>query len=429
VGILIRNALVLTQNDKRQVLKGHDVLIEGSKIAAVGKGLKEKAEHVLDAKGKLVMPGLVNTHNHLAMTLLRGYGDDMRLQEWLEKRIWPREAKLKAGDARAGAMLGCLEMLKSGTTAFADMYFFMEETAHAVEESGIRANLSYGMMDHGKAEKRQAELAKGEKFVKEFNEKAGGRIRTSFGPHAIYTCSRELLEKTNELAAKHDVKIQIHLSETRKEVADCLKAHEKRPVDYLESIGVLGKRLIASHCVWLRKEECTLLGKKGVSVSHNPASNMKLAGGGAIPIPELVEAKVNVTLGTDGAASNNSLSMFESMKLCALLQKNARWDPTLAPAQQVLDFATRNGAQALGFNAGAIEKGWLADVVLLDLSGPNMVPVHNAVSNAVYSASAGNVTDVIVDGKIVVRERKVEAFDEAKVVEAAEKAALDLVSR
>ncbi|RLG18035.1 N-ethylammeline chlorohydrolase, partial [Candidatus Micrarchaeota archaeon] len=204
--ILVRNAMVLTQNGKRALLKDHDVLIEENKIAKVGKRLGEKAEYVIDGRGKVLMPGLVNTHTHLAMTLLRGYGDDMSLQKWLESKIWPMEAKLKASDVRAGSMLGCLEMIKGGTTSFVDMYFFMEEVARAVDESGMRANLAYGMLDLGKQEKRKEELRKSEEFVRKFNGKADGRISTSFGPHAIYTCSTELLQKTKELADEHGVR-------------------------------------------------------------------------------------------------------------------------------------------------------------------------------------------------------------------------------
>ncbi|MFA6036473.1 MAG: amidohydrolase [Candidatus Micrarchaeia archaeon] len=429
MAVLIRNALVVTQNDQREVIQGCDVLIEGNRIAKVGRELQAKAEQKIDATGKALMPGLVNTHNHMAMSLLRGYGDDMVLQEWLEKKIWPREGKLKAGDVYAGSLLACAEMIRGGTTASADMYFFMDEAAKAVEKSGMRANLSYGMIDLGDEGKRKKELAAGEKFVKEWNGKAGGRIACSFGPHSPYTASTELLEKSGELAKKHDVKVQIHLSETRKEVADCLKQRKIRPADYLEKAGLLNARLIAAHCCWLRKEECSLLGKHGVSCSHNPASNMKLASGGVMPIPELVQARANVCLGTDGPASNNSLSMFEAMKLCALVQKASRWDATVANAQQVLDFATRNGARALGMNAGSVEEGKLADVVLLDLGAPNLVPSHNIVSNIVYAANGGNVSDVVIDGKIVMRERKIVAFDEGKAVEGARKAAAALVSR
>lgn len=429
MGILIRNALVVTQNARREVLQGADVLIEGNRIAKVGKNIKERAEHVLDASGRALIPGLVNTHNHMAMSLLRGYGDDMRLQEWLERRIWPREAKLKGADVYAGTLLSCAEMLLGGTTASADMYFFMEDAAKAVEKSGLRANLSYGMIDLGNAEKAKKELTAGDNFVRAWHGKADGRITCSFGPHAIYTCSEETLRKTSELAKKRKVKVQLHLSETRKEVADCLKQRKVRPVDYLQKIGFLNSDLLASHCCWLRKEECATLGKHGASCSHNPASNMKLASGGVMPVPELVAAKANVCIGTDGPASNNSLSMMESMKLCALLQKASRWDATVAHAQQVLDFATINGAKALGIDAGSIEEGKLADVVLLDVGAPNMAPAHSIVSNIVYAANGGNVTDVIVDGKFAVRERKVVSFDAARAVSGAEKAAEELARR
>lgn len=427
--ILIKNATIITQNRKREILEGSDVLIEGNCIAKIGKDLKEKVEFRVEGKNKLLIPGLVNTHTHLAMTLFRGYADDAIFWEAWPKKVWPREAKLKGNDVYWGSLLGCLEMIRSGTTCFADMYFFMEETAKAVKESGMRADLSYGMIDSGDAKKREKEMDVGEKFVKEYNDTAGGRIKCSFGPHAPYTCSRELLERAGELAEKYDVLVQIHVSETRKEVFDCIKQFGKRPVEYLDSINFLNERIIAAHCVWLTKKEIKILGEKGVKVSHNPVSNMKLAGGGVSPVQEMIDNNVCVTFGTDGAVSNNSLNLIETMKVGALLQKTHKWDARVLNAQEALDFATINGARALRIDAGSIEVGKLADMVLLNLKSPNLIPMHNLVSNIVYSTNPSNISDVIVDGRLVMNDGKILTLDEDKTLERAQKVAMDLMGR
>ncbi|MEM3556266.1 MAG: amidohydrolase [Candidatus Micrarchaeia archaeon] len=413
MSILIKNVDVLTQNERREFLRGVDVFIQENRIERIGKNIKEKADFRIDGRGKLALPGLINTHTHLAMTLFRGYADDMGFWEAWPKKVWPKEKKLKGEDVYWGSLLGCMEMIRSGTTGFADMYFFMEETAKAVEKIGMRANLAYGMIDLGDAGKREKELRKGERFVREFSGK--GRVKCSFGPHAPYTCSKELLLKSKELAEKYDALIQIHLSETRKEVYDSIKKFGKRPVEYLDSIGFLCARVIAAHCVWLTKREVKLLGDRGVKVSHNPVSNMKLATGGVAPIPQMLENNVCVTLGTDGAVSNNSLNMLETMKFAALLQKNHLWDAEVINAQQALDFATRNGADALGIDAGRIQEGRLADLILIELKTPNMIPFNP--SNIVYSSNPSNISDVIIDGKLVMREREIVTIDEEKTIE------------
>jgi 5-methylthioadenosine/S-adenosylhomocysteine deaminase len=309
------------------------------------------------------------------------------------------------------------------------MYFFMEETASAVKESGIRANLSHGMIDSGDVKKRERELAVGEKFVKEYNDKADGRIKCSFGPHAPYTCSRELLQRAGELAEKYDVLVQIHVSETRKEVFDSIKQFGKRPVEYLNSINFLNERIIAAHCVWLTKKEIKILGEKGVKVSNNPVSNMKLAGGGVSPVQEMIDNNICVTFGTDGAVSNNSLNLIETMKVGALLQKTHKWDARVLNAQEALDFATINGARALRIDAGSIEVGKLADMVLLNLKSPNLIPMHNLVSNIVYSTNPSNISDVIINGKLLMNDGKILTLDEDKALERAQKVAMDLMGR
>ena len=417
MGILIKEVDVLTQNRNRELLRGVDILIQGKRIEKIGRNIKAKAEFKIDGRGKLVIPGLINTHTHVAMTLFRGYADDMRFWEAWPKRIWPREKKVKAEDVRAGSLLGCLEMIRSGTTCFMDNYFFMDEVAEAVKGVGMRANLAYGMIDMGDAEKRKRELKIGEELVKDFDGKADGRIRCSFAPHAPYTCSEELLLKAKELAEKHDALLQIHVAETRKEVFDSLKKSGKRPVEYLDSIGFVNEKVIAAHCVWITKREAGMLGSRGAKVSYNPVSNMKLASGGVAPIPQMLESNVCVTFGTDGAVSNNSLNMLETIKVGALLQKSHLWDSRVLNAQQALDFATINGAKALGVDAGSIEEGKLADIFLMELGSPNLLPANSLVSNLVYSSNPSNVSDVIVDGKLVMKDRRILTIDEEKVFE------------
>jgi 5-methylthioadenosine/S-adenosylhomocysteine deaminase len=423
MGILIKNVDVLTQNSRRELLRGVDILIESNRIEEVGKSIKEKAEFRINGKGKLAVPGLINTHTHIAMTLFRGYADDMRFWEAWPEKVWPAEKKVRAEDVRWGAMLGCLEMIRSGTTCFLDNYFFMDETAKAVKDAGMRANLAYGMIDLRDSAKRKKELKIGEKFVKDFHGKTDGRISCSFSPHAPYTCSDELLLKAKELSDKYGVLVQIHVSETRKEVFDSIKKCGKRPVEHLDSIGFLNNRVVAAHCVWVTKSEVRILGKRGVKVSYNPVSNMKLASGGVAPIPQMLESGVCVTFGTDGAVSNNSLSMLETMKVGALLQKAHLWDARVLNAQQALDFATRNGAGALCINAGSIEEGKLADIFLMDLKAPNLLPANSYLSNLVYSSNPSNISHSIIDGKLVMEEGKILAVDEEKVFENAQKAA------
>ena len=408
--------------------KKADVLIEGNSISKVAPGIAPPSgAEKLDASGKLLIPGLINTHTHAAMTLFRGIAEDMELKSWLAS-VRAVETKVTPGQMRAGSLLACLEMLKGGTTTFNDMYFHMDELAEAVKQSGMRAVLGYSMVDMNDGEKRKLELTIAEKFVKDWQGKANGRITCAIPPHSIYLCSSELLIRGNELSEKYRIPYHIHLSETRKEVFDCLAVHKKRPAYYLDSLGVLSQRTVAAHCVWLTKEEVRLLASRKVSASLNPVSNMKLAGGSTAPMPEMQEFGMNISLGTDGSASNNSLSMFETMKFCALLQKNSRWDATVAKGSAVFEAATLGGARALGLNAGEIKEGNLADLALLDLKAANMAPHHSLVSNLVYSAHAGNVTDTIIDGKLVMENGKVLTLDEEKVVEQAQKEAEKLVS-
>jgi len=428
--ILIKDGYIITMDAQRRILERGSVAIEGDKITAVGKDVQERADTVIDARGKAVLPGLINAHTHLSMTLLRGVADDMPLMEWLETKIWPIEKNLTAQDSYLGALLGCLEMIKSGTTCFADQYFFMQDVARAVEEAGLRAMLSYGIIEMDDPKRRESELRAGEKLVKTCQGAAGGRIQTMFGPHAAYTCSPECLMQVKELAKKYKVGIHTHISETQDEVDKITKKYGKRPVEHLDSIGFLGPEVLAAHCIWLTEREIAVIQKQGVKPVHNPVSNMKTASGVA-PVPEMLAAGIPVALGTDGAASNNSLDMFSEMKFAALLSKAHKLDPTALPAQVVLEMATINGAIALGLQdkIGSLEVGKKADIVMVDMKKPHLAPLHNVISHLVYSAVGGDVDTVVVDGKVLMRERGVLTLDEVKVLEETQKAADDLLAR
>ena len=430
--LLLKNCdWVVTQNKRREVLHNASILIENDSIKEIGQ-ISSSADKEIDGAGKIVTPGLVNTHTHLSMTLFRGYADDMKLQDWLQKKIWPLESKLNGEDCYFGALLGSAEMIRSGTTTFVDMYFHMEDVARAVSKSGLRGFLSYGTIDLFNPVKSSAERQNVQKFHDYVKQLANPRVKFAVGPHAPYTCSEEMLQWAKDFAEKNNSILHIHVAETRREQADSHKQHGLRVVEYLEKIGALSKNMLAAHCVWLTKNEIKLLADAQVKVAHCPVSNMKLASGGVAPLPEMFEAGIPVGLGTDGAASNNSLDMFETMKVCALLHKASRWDPTILAAQKVLDLATIEGATALGADReiGSIEVGKKADIILLDAKSPNLTPIHGKetiVSNLVYSASSGNVDTTIVDGRILMEGRTIKSLNMNEVYEETEKLASRLV--
>ncbi|MCX8146960.1 MAG: amidohydrolase [Candidatus Woesearchaeota archaeon] len=418
MSILIKN--ILLGNKKT------DIYVEGSIIKKIEKNIKEKAEFVIDGNGKAAIPGLVNSHTHAAMTLFRSYADDMSLQEWLEKKIWPLEAKLTEKDVYWGTKLACLEMIKSGTTCFNDMYWHLMGSAKAVEEMGIRAVLTAVLIDFFDSKKAEEQIKLNKRLFDE-SRKFSKRIVFALGPHAIYSVSKESLLWCKEFAEENNLLIHIHLSETAKEVKDCLKQHKMRPAEYLGKIGFLGPNVIACHSVWLNEKEIKILAENKVNIAHNPVSNMKLAVGDALHYEEMRKHGLNVCLGTDGCASNNNLDMFESMKFAALLQKAFRNKQTLLPANEAFEMATINGAKALRINAGEIKEGKLADILLIDLKRPELTPNHNLISNLVYSANGSCVDTLICDGKIIMENRKVKGEEE--ILENAQKAAFDILSR
>lgn len=426
--IIIKNAYVLTMDPDAGDLKNGTVVIEDGKITEIGEKTKENADTVIDAKGSVVMPGLINTHTHAAMTLFRGYADDLQLAEWLEGHIWPAEAKLTADDVYKGSLLACLEMIKSGTTSFADMYFFMDETAKAVEASGLRASLSHGLIELWNKEKGEIDLKEGRRFVRAWQGAAEGRIETMYGPHAPNTCSEEYLAKVREEASRDGARIHIHLLETEAELNAMKEMYGKCSVHLLEDIGFLGPDVLAAHCVWVSDGDIEVLRKRGVNVSHNVISNMKLASGIA-PVHKMLEKGINVSLGTDSCASNNNLDLFEEMKTAAILHKLHTSNPIVLPAQQVLEMGTVNGAKALDKETGMLKVGKKADLIILDMKKPHLTPCFDVRSHLVYSAKGSDVRTTIVNGKVLMDDYKVLVLDEQKVMEEAQKAAKDLVER
>jgi 5-methylthioadenosine/S-adenosylhomocysteine deaminase len=417
---------VLTLEGRRDIFIGDTGLIE-----AFGEGIatscRSNAEHRIPGADLIALPGLVNTHTHAAMSLLRGYADDLPLQTWLSEKIWPLEALLSGDDVYWGTRLACLEMIRSGTTAFADMYFFMEDAARAVADSGMKAVLSYGFIDLFDPDRREREIAATEQMIAAIRSMENPKVQPALGPHAVYTVSEEGLRWCAGKSADEGLIVQIHLAETEKEVTDAVSLHGRRPVRILDDCGILAPGTLAAHGCWLDQEECALLGARGVHVSHNPVSNMKLSVGRALPYPWLRDAGVNVTLGTDGCASNNNLDLFEEMKTAALLQKFSWNSQTLLPAQEALSMATTAGARALRLGNGTLAPGQPADIILLDLNAVCNTPLHNPASNLVYSCSGSAVRTVICHGDILMLDRIVPGEEE--VIRKASAAAADLVKR
>lgn len=415
--LIIKDGRVLTMNGG--FIDGGVVVVDDGLITFVGKDTNEKTDKVIDAKGCAVMPGLINAHTHLSMTLFRGFADDLAYKEWT-KKIQGAEMKLKPADVRAGAYLGVLEMIKTGTTAFADMYIHMDEVAKAVEETGMRAALGYGMIE-GINEDSETKLKIRADFVRKWNGASDGRITTMYAPHSAASCSKEFLIKVKEMALRDKSRIHIHVLETEYELDLMKKRYGMCSINFLNSIDFLSPWVLAAHCVWLSDDDIAMLKNKDVTVVHCPTSNMSL-GAGIAPVPKMLDKGINVALGTDGAASSGSLDMWKEMRLAMLLHK--RKDARTMPASRVLEMATVNGARALGINAGVLKSGYLADIILVDLKKPHFAS-SNLISSLVRGASGCDVKTTIVDGKILMENYRVK-LDEEKIIEDARNAILNI---
>ena len=405
------------------------IAIEDNKIVYVGKDVPADfaADEIINGKGKLATAGMVNTHGHVSMTLLRSYADDMALMDWLQNKIWPIEDKMDANDIYWGAMLGIVEMLKGGTTCFADMYAFMEDVARACAETGIRANLCRGLI--GVAPDKDVKLAENTVLAKNWQGYDNGRIRVTYGPHAPYTCPVDYLEKVIAEAAANKAEIQMHLCETKFEVDTVLKEHGMTPIQLMDKLGMFELGTIAAHCVHLTEEDMDIMAAKHVRVAHNPQSNLKLASGIA-PVARMLEKGICVGLGTDGASSNNNLDMLEECRAAAMLHKATTFDPLVVPASKAWEMATVDGAKTLGFeNLGRLEAGQLADIVLWDMHKPYWYPRHNKLSQLVYAANSTDADTVFVAGKKVVEAGKLLTFDEEKIYAEAEACTRKLLNK
>lgn len=421
------NALLIPMTDGSEWFRGA-LGVDGKKIDYIGPVPTNDQlmayDEVLDlADSHVILPGLINTHSHAPMSLLRGYADDLPLQEWLEEKIWPMEAKFTARQIRAGTALAVVEMLKSGTTCFLDMYDHMDTVGEVVLESGIRATLCRGVIGFGNESLRQKKLKEAIQFALEWKGAGEGRIQTMLSPHAPYTCSPDLIQQFVEKAAEYQLPLHTHLSETAREVQQNIDEYGLRPVEHLRRLGFFDLPSLVAHAVHLNDEEIEIFSEYDVKVSHNPGSNLKL-GSGIAPVPKMLEKGIRPSIGTDSAASNNNLDMLEEIQLTALIHKGMNQDPEAVQAQTALRMGTQYGAESLfrDQEIGTLEKGKQADFIIMDLSKAHMQPMHSPISHIVYSASKADIKDVYIDGKQIVKDGSCLTLDEEKICAEAKEA-------
>jgi 5-methylthioadenosine/S-adenosylhomocysteine deaminase len=425
VDLIVLGGTIVTMDATRRVIDNGAIAINGGRIAGIGTHSeieqKFQARETVDARGRVIIPGLINGHTHIPMTLFRGLADDLDLQDWLTKYIFPAEAKNVSEEfVRVGTRLGLAEMIRGGTTTYCDMYYFEDAIADETVKAGVRGVLGETVIDFPVADnKTNAEaMAYVEKFVRHWQ--GNDLIIPAIAPHAPYTVSEEHLKAMRAFSDRTGAPIVTHISETKREVDDSLKAKGASPIDYLARIGFLNDRVIAAHVVWPSTEEIDLLKKLGVGVVHNPQSNMKLAAGVA-PVPKMLAAGLRVGLGTDGAASNNDLNMWEEMDTGAKLHKVFSGDPKVISAQEAFEMATIRGASALHLEKeiGSLEVGKRADIVIIEQDSLNQLPLHNLYSDLVYATKSWDVLTVIINGRLVMRDRKLLTLDEAAIKERA----------
>lgn len=435
--IILKNATVITMNRRREIIQDGAVVIEGNKIIEVGKTKKIKSSHradvEIDCSGKMVLPGLIDCHVHLAQALIRGCADDMALIPWLRERVLPLQGAYTPIEGELSARLCCLEMIKSGTTTFVESLlhwrYGFNQIARTVEKIGIRAVLSKSLMNiPGYADQKDAipggMIEDGEttikqtiEMIKRWHGKANNRIHVWFGARTPGACTVDFYREISEKARKYRTGITIHLGEVKKDIEYLRREFGMTPMEFMQHCGIVGPNVIYAHGVWIPPEDFKILHKTGGTVCHCPASNLKLASGFA-PIPEMLSSGVNVALGCDGGPSNNCYDMIREMKLAAIIHKARLLDPEVLPAETVLEMATLNGAKATLWRnkIGSIERGKVADIIVVDLRRPHLVPVRNPVSNLVYAANGGDVDTVIIDGKIIMENRRVMSLDEEEVI-------------
>lgn len=397
-----------------KVEEGKNILIEGTRIRSFPEDVEGiSSDEVIDGKGMLALPGLINTHTHVAMTLFRSYADDLALMDWLQNMIWPAEAHLDDDIVYWGSMLAFAEMIRGGTTAFCDMYMFMESCAKAAEKAGIRGNIARGLA--GVTPNGEKALEENIRLYQDWNNACDGRIRVMLGPHAPYTCPPEYLKKVRDASEKYGIPIHIHLAETKGEVETCIEKFGITPIALMNQIGLFDRPTLTAHCVHVNEEDIQIMAEKHVCVAHNPGSNLKLASGIA-PVPKMRSAGITVGLGTDGASSNNKLDMFAEMRLAALIHKAAALDPFAVKADEAMQMGTAEGAKCLGYDdLGALDEGKLADIILIDRSGYHWKPRFNSISLAVYAGNSMDVNTVIVNGQLLMRGKELLTIDKEQL--------------
>lgn len=395
--------------------------INGKTIDYVGPVPNEEVmdtyDEVIDLKYKqAILPGFINTHGHAAMSLLRGYADDLPLQEWLEEKMWPMEGRFTDHQVRAGTMLSVIEMLKSGTTCFLDMYDHMDVVGEVVLDAGIRASLCRGVIGFGPEEIRKQKLKEAVQFAVDWKDAGEGRVSTMLAPHSSYTCSPEYIHRFIEKAIEYQLPLHTHMSETFREVEQNVEEYGDRPVEHLQKLGFFDQPSLVAHAVHVNDEEIEILAEQDVKISHNPGSNLKL-GSGIAPIGRMIEKGIRPSLGTDSSASNNNLDMLEEIRLAALVHKGVHEDPEIITATTALEMGTIYGAEALFWDEkiGTLEVGKKADFITMDITGAHMQPMHHLISHIVYSASTADISDVYIDGKQVVKKRECLTLDEEKI--------------
>jgi len=432
--ILIRNVTAITLDEEDRILEDVDIAIEGKRIVEMGRNLVfpnnqvSGSCEVIDGRERVALPGLFNAHTHAAMTLERGWAEDLPFDRWLNEKIWVAESSLEEADVYWGAALACCEMIRAGVVGFGDHYFWMHQVARAVEEAGMRANLAWCQFGIGAEHEVGGVTLDGTiQFVRDWHGAAGGRIRCVLGPHSPYMCPPAFLRQVVEAAHELGVGIHLHVAESQEQVGNSLDAHGKTPVAHLAGLGVFDVPALAAHCIAVDDADVAMLAEKGVDVAHTPKTYMKLAMGMA-PLPRMLDGGVNVALGTDGPASNSDLNMLEVLRVTGLYHKNALGRPEALPRTQILRLATQGGARALGFDGGGVlSPGCAADLVLIDTQAPHWFPRHDLAAGVVYTAHPSDVSHVVVDGRLLLREGELVTLDEARIRYEAERRAFRMV--
>lgn len=429
--LLVKNVDAVTLDEQDRVLRNTNIAIEGSTILAVGEAPADfRADEVIDGHDHVALPAFFNAHCHAPMSLQRGWAEDLPFDRWLNERIWVAESALTEEDVYWGAALAACEMIRSGTVAFADHYFWMDQVARVVQDAGMKALLAWCVFGlPAEQEVGGTTLERTVEFVRRWHGAGDGRIRAALGPHSPYACSPEFLKRSAEAARELGVGIHLHVAESQEQVDRSMQEHGKTPVAHLAALGVFDVAAIAAHCLVVNDVDIGILAEKGVTVPHCPKTYLKLAMGLA-RVPDLLARGVNVALGTDGPASNNTMDLLESARLTTLLQKHERRDPEMLPSLQVLKLATQNGARALGFqSSGVLKPGATADLVLFDFDKPHLTPRHDLGANIVHSAQAGDIDYVFCDGQVLLRKGQLTTLDEDKIRHEAERRAFRLVGQ